>query len=493
MKSFRVRISVYDVLAVVGTAVYGLYHAWAAMQMHVPIWDGAVYMLNAGNLLHAQPPYEFFRPFVLPVLIALTWIFTGVNYQIPEIIQALFTAGAGLILYDLVLRYRGKIFALVTMLLFLLASPVLTWTDYLLPHGISVFFVLSAIWCLEKGTTRGWMLGGLFSSLAVLARYPTAIIVVPILFVYALVSRKVFDLNFYALGAVIPLAPLYIYDPPLVVGVVERNTFVWSQIASLNQFFAAPPPVEPAYFYLEQLLTLFVAILPFLLLALASASTYRDKFGRLFAVWFLVSLAAYSLIPNKNPRFMFEWMPALAFLTVEGLSKVSKPLLTHIMLAKTGMRSVFSPRVIAASLALVLIISMIPLSVATQINYYQQNYAQNSNLQNSLSDLTTVAKYVKEVTSPETVIVSDTQAPLLALYSGRTVYSLAWDIPIDKMQLLLSNGAGPGSTSPSLVLIFPTVSGYDPNALSQQGFFQLKDSFFVSPALGTVYIFSFNG
>jgi hypothetical protein len=471
---------------------YGVYHAWATSRIPVPIWDGAVYIILARNLLNAQPLYEFFRPLVLPILIALTWSLIGVNYEAPNLLPLLFTVGAAWILYSLIKATKGRNLALLTMLVFLLAAPIMLWTDFLLPHSLSVFFVLLAVWLLNKGTLRSWLFAGLSSSVAILARYPTAVIVFAVFLVYLLEYRKLLLANVLALGAVIPIAPLYFYSPPLLLDVFERNFLTWSQISSGELAFASPSPVEPVQFYISAILQIFTTLVPFLILGLISRSTYRDPLTKVFAAWFIVAFIFFSLVPNKQMRFIFEWVPAIAVLSVSGIQTAWKRIGNLIDSGPNWKVPRISRRFLLGCSLLLLIGGSVLYAIGNQASIYSRDFARYENVQRAAAESVEVAIYVKNMTVPGDVVITDTQAPIMTLYSERSVYSIQV-LPMDRLHLFLEIGYGFEWKRPVAVIFFPHVSGYDPNLLLQQDFLQLKTSFLVSKSLGTVYIFTFTG
>jgi 4-amino-4-deoxy-L-arabinose transferase-like glycosyltransferase len=473
-------------------ATYAAYHAWAANQIPVPVWDGAVYMILARDLLTGQPLYEFFRPLVLPGIIAITWLFTGVNYEIPKFIPLLFTVGSAWILYSLVKPRKGNAFALLTTVCFLFAAPIMLWTDHLLPESLSLFFVLLSVWFLSKGTLRGWLLGGLSSSVAILARYPTAVIVFGIFFVFLYQYRKLLLADFLALGVVLPIAPIYLYSPPLLLDVVERNFGVWSQIASSEIAFAAPSPHLPIQYYAVAMPQIFTFLVPFLILSLISLSTYKDSLTKIFAVWFIVAFVSFSLVPNKETRFMFEWVPAIAILSVDGLQKAWNPISKQIAEAAHWKSPRNSAKVLLGCILVVLIAASVFFAINSQVSMYRRDYSNLYAGQVTDAGMIKVAQYVKNATSDSDVIISDFQAPILALYADRPVYSVQV-VSMDKLSVLLEIGFGSDFQRPTLVVFFTKQSGYDSSVLQQQDFLQLKASFLVSPTLGTVYIFTFVG
>ena len=473
-------------------ASYAAYHAWAASQIPVPVWDGAVYMILARDFLTGQPLYEFFRPLVLPAIIAFTWLFTGVNYEIPKFYPLLFTIGSAWILYSLVKPRKGTTLALLTTVCFLFAAPIMLWTDHLLPHSLSLFFVLLSVWFLSKGTLRGWLLGGLSSSVAILARYPTAVIVFGIFLVFLYQYRKLLLADFLALGVILPIAPVYLYSPPLLVDVLERNFAVWSQIASGEVVFAAPSPHLPIQYYAVAMPQIFTFLVPFLLLSLISRSTYKDSFTRIFAVWFIVAFVTFSVVPNKETRFMFEWVPAIALLSANGLQKAWNPIRNQIVMAARWKRPRNSARVLLGCTLVVLMAASVFFAINSQVSMYRRDYLNLYAGQATDAGMVKVGQYVKSATSDSDVVISDFQAPILALYSDRSVYSLQV-VSMDRLRLLLEIGFGTDFRRPTLVVFFTKQSGYDPNVLQQQDFLQLQTSFPVSPTLGTAYIFAFVG
>lgn len=445
-------------------------------QIVLPIWDGAIYLTNARNILLGQSLYEWFRPPLLSAMTAIVWLFTGENYIPIKYIQLIFTMLAGVVFYIILKRDMGAPFGFAGTLLLMTSTQILLWSDHILVHGISLFFAVLTVLLWRKYTGKRWLLGGITGSLAILARYPTAIIISAVLLAYTINHKKLFLLYGALIGLFAPLFLVYLYSPSLLVELTTKILLKWFGFAG-----ATLPGQEGALFYVLNSWKIFGFAIFLALPVLLLKSTYNEVHSRVWCLWLLMSLAIFSAMGHKELRFTFEWTPAVAYLATLTIAKASK-----LRLPKTN------PVGLRTLLGFTLII-LIGINAAYSINTYLDLYPQcdpagrNPEIARALLK---VAEYIKQHTSPNEIGVSDYMAPTLTYFSGRTVYYAEGVKKIEDLMAFLEEGYEPGWVRPTFVVLFPGIGGsfHFREKIDQLGL-ELEAKIKLSGGLGEAYVF----
>ena len=129
--------------------------------------------------------YEWIRPFLLSEIIAGVWSITGENYLFVRYFNLAFTLASAVVLYYLARREIGQPFAFAATLMYVTSPEVLYYTDFILVHGLTALFSILTLLALRKRSSARWLLGGAFGALAIVSRYTSIIIIVPIVLAYS--------------------------------------------------------------------------------------------------------------------------------------------------------------------------------------------------------------------------------------------------------------------------------------------------------------------
>lgn len=299
----------------------------------LPIWDGAVYLLNARRFLYGYDPFSFFellRPPLLPYVISLLWSVLGESYLLVMPIQSIFTVLAGPILYIVVREMFDWKTAMLSLIIFLFNPVVFVWTDQLLTHGIQLVFTLLCIFFAwrtysDPAGTKGLrdilhaVFVGLFAALTSLTRYP-AIVFFPAALVLALrrdVARNVKWLLICGFSFVATWTPWFLWNMQYAGG----DPFASVKAGFIVGAYIGEP--EPWYHYLTGLIQLISVIGVMLLLAgMVSKESFKDRKRLMFLAWFAIATAAHSALLNKQLRFTIEWFPAISVLIALGARRI---------------------------------------------------------------------------------------------------------------------------------------------------------------------------
>ncbi|UCH37828.1 MAG: glycosyltransferase family 39 protein [Candidatus Bathyarchaeota archaeon] len=408
-------------------------------QILFPIWDGAVSLINARNLLAGVPLYEWFRPLVLSVITAGIWLFTGENFVIIKYVHIIFTLLTGVVFYILLKKDMGGSYALAGTILLMTSTQILLWSDHMIVHGISVFFATLTVWLWRKNTAKRWILGGLSGSLALLSRYPTGFIIVVVLIAYTITHKKLFLFYSALVGLLLPLVPLYFYSPPLLVEVLFALVGHYSGLSDVPGTVGAD--VGTPLFYISNAWNVFKVCSILAVLALVFKSTYTKVKNRVWLFWLGSSFIIYTVIPNQNVRFTFEWTPAVVYLAMLTIFKATSAF-QSLKLSSID-RSIWG----------IAVVTLLGVSTVYSVNDYLITFETiGGDTDPTILD---IAAYIKARTSPEEVIVSDAYAPLLTLYSERIVYENK-AATLSELKPFLEQGYG-GNWNTTLFIIFPKI------------------------------------
>jgi hypothetical protein len=175
------------------TLLVVLYFVWKSAyiaQQLLPTWDGTVYLLNAHDLLTAQPLYIWNYPVLLSAIIALVWSVIGENYLPVRFFNLAFTLATAIVLYYSSRSEFGRIPSFLETITYLTSIEILIWTDQIHVHGLTSLLAILALVAWRKHNYFGSILGGISAALSVLARYASLAIAFPIFIAFAVTNRK---------------------------------------------------------------------------------------------------------------------------------------------------------------------------------------------------------------------------------------------------------------------------------------------------------------
>jgi len=288
------------------------YNYYVSLQK-VPSYDAAYYLLNARDWLTNQPLVEHYRPPLISWIIAGVWSITGENWVIVKWLQPIFTIGSGVVLYLLLRKYKGGLFAFGVAALTMTQESVFMTSGYIQPEGLALFFLILTIYLLKKGKEKYWFLAGVTIALTFASRYPVFIQAAVVFLAETINVRNVKLFYRAILGGL-----------PVLIAVVSAVYFKAGifQIA-LGKDSTVTASLSP--FYLVNSLEIWGLAFFLVPIALLQKRTYSDSFNHIFIAWFIVSLLFWSSSSeNHQFRFTIQFTPAVYYLSLLAIENIFK-------------------------------------------------------------------------------------------------------------------------------------------------------------------------
>ena len=264
------------------------YNYYVSLQQ-VPSHDAAFYLLNARDWLTDKPLDEHYRPPLISWVIAGIWAITGEDWIIVKWLQPIFTIGSGVVLYLLLRKYKGGLFAFGVTSLTMTQESIFLATGYIQPEGMALFFLVLTIYLLKLRKEKNWFLAGITIALTFASRYPVFIQAVAIFLVETIIVRNAK----LAYRAILGGVPILI----AVVSVVYLKAGIF-QIA-LGKDTTVTTSLSP--FYLVNSIEIWGLAFFLAPIALLQKRTYTDSFNYVFIAWFMISLLFWSSSERKSP------------------------------------------------------------------------------------------------------------------------------------------------------------------------------------------------
>ena len=288
------------------------YNYYVSLQQ-VPSHDAAFYLLNARDWLTDKPLDEHYRPPLVSWIIAGVWAITGEDWIIVKWLQPIFTIGSGVVLYLLLRKYKGGLFAFGVTSLTMTQESIFLATGYIQPEGMALFFLVITIYLLKLRKEKYWFLAGISIALTFASRYPVFIQAVAIFLVETIIVRNAKLVYRAILGGV----PILI----AVVSVVYLKAGIF-QIA-LGKDTTVTTSLSP--FYLVNSIEIWGLAFFLAPIALLQKRTYTDSFNYVFIAWFIISLLFWSSSSeNHQFRFSFQFTPAVYYLSLLAIENILK-------------------------------------------------------------------------------------------------------------------------------------------------------------------------
>jgi hypothetical protein len=288
------------------------YYYYVNLQQ-VPSHDGAFYLLNARDWLTNKPLDEHYRPPLISWFIAGVWSITGEDWVIVKWIQPIFTIGSGIILYILLRKYKGRLFAFGVTALTMTQESLFIASGYIQPEGLALFFLVLMIYLLKLQKEKYWFLAGITSALTFASRYPIFLQAVVIFFVETITVKK----PKLALRVILGAAPIL----AAVVSAIYLKAGIFQM--ALAKDTALTTSLSP--FYLLNSVEIWGIAFLLVPMALLQKRTYTDNFNYTFIAWFVISLLFWSS-NNENHQFRFtiQFTPAVYFLSILAIENIVK-------------------------------------------------------------------------------------------------------------------------------------------------------------------------
>ncbi len=334
------------------------------------IWDEAVYLANSKSFFIISNYTESFRSPLLPLIVALAWLFTGEQIIVAKIITILFTTGCIYLTYKIAKTHFGKKSIYLTIL-FSLAPLMVYWGNKLYTDIASLFFILLSFYLMKNQKT---FFSGLSLGLGFLVRYSASLFGLCILF-FLVLKKKYKELIVFGLGVLILLTPWMVYNQ-----IEYKNPIygAWVYVKKVSKW--TEPYKEPAFLHI---INLIYVLGPFLIFLPFGINSFLEKDdGILIFLYMIIFFVCFTFFFNlKLARYYIMILPFLYFLIYEGFLTLKKKIEYNLPL-------VFF--VIVSSIALVIL-------VFTQ---YQTDNLRWQTIEKSVM-------YVKENTNPNDLIMSN--------------------------------------------------------------------------------------
>lgn len=300
-----------DFFFIIFCFLLSFYYAVYISLIQVPIHDGAVYLLNAKSWLYNTEIYQEYRPQLLSWIISAVWLVTGENWVITQYIQPAFTVGAGVILYLLFRKYKGRLFAFGVAGLTMLNMVVFAYSTQIITEGLALFFLVLTLYFLKSQKENYWFLAGITIGLTFASRYPIILQALTIFIVESIVTKKPALVARTVLGALPVIA--------IVILVMHLKTGEFQMGLSKDTNFT----IYLSPFYLANSINIWGFAFLLLPICLLYKRTYKDKYNYVFIVWFAFSIIFWSAnLTNHQYRFAIQFTPAVYFLSILGVENL---------------------------------------------------------------------------------------------------------------------------------------------------------------------------
>jgi 4-amino-4-deoxy-L-arabinose transferase-like glycosyltransferase len=289
-------------------------------------WDEAVY-LGMGKYIYSGGEsglWEDIRPSGLPLVLGLVLVAPSHFIAISAVIVLFFSVGVVILTFQLGKLYDRNTGMTAAGLLAL--TPVFFSSSSEIMSSIpATFFSLLALYLYL--TNRHLVLVGLSAGGAFLFRFPQGLTFAALFLVILIVHRSVRKLGYLALGfgaVVTAFLAFNFWMYQDITGSAVDAVFRPFLFAVKHQ--ANPFHQESVFFYGKMLL-LESALFAFALLGMFSRRM------RIFVVVSGLYIAYYTLIPNKQERFLLDFLPYLSILAGAGIVRAY-----HLLKFSTALR-----------------------------------------------------------------------------------------------------------------------------------------------------------
>ena len=305
-----------DILFSIFLVAFSVYFYWNVSISGAPPSDGAVFLSNARSWLSDTPLKGEYRAPLISWIIAGVWVLTGENWLIIKYLIPAFTLGAGILLYILLRKRKGNLFALGVSVLTLLNQNVFFWGTFIMTEGLSLFFLVLSLYFLKSEKEKYWIFAGIAIGLTFGSRYSIFIQALTI-FLVELVIRRNSKFATRTMMSAIPIIAIFVFVP-----FIKTGNFL--PAADTDAGFALL--LSP--YYLQNSIDIWGLSFILVPIAFIFRRTYRDKYNWAFIAWFIVSFVFWSAFSNpilQQPRYTVQFMPAvyyLAILAIENMTKI---------------------------------------------------------------------------------------------------------------------------------------------------------------------------
>jgi 4-amino-4-deoxy-L-arabinose transferase-like glycosyltransferase len=281
------------------------YYLLFIQKIEVPIWDGAIYLINAHEWLNNISLSQSYIPPLFSWIIDAIWIINGEDWMAIKYVQMAFTIAGVILLYIVLRKRKSALFALGVSVLTLTNAQLFFYTSQILTEGISLFFLILTLYFFEGTKKVHWILSGISIALTFAARYPILLQSIVIFLVESIIKRDPKS----TLKGIMVISVVIV----VVIGVVYLKTGTFQMRDEKGSSFGN----SLSSFYIVNAIPIWGYAILLVPVAFLFKSTFKDKFNYIFMTWFIISLLSWSSnASNYQYRFMIQFMPAVYFLVM---------------------------------------------------------------------------------------------------------------------------------------------------------------------------------
>jgi hypothetical protein len=274
-----------------------------------------IYNYSISYLAH-YPKLSLYYPPLLHIIISLFYTVLGASFFTGRLVVLLFSIATLVIFYKFTKRFFDKKVALFSSMLFstmpmVFYNSITVMTD--IPY--TFFFIFSMYMYLkafESKKRKHFIFASIIAVLAFLTKW-NSILIIPIIFAYALVEKRNQMKN-----VILSIVLIALLLTPYMIVIWKTGLAAIPFISSLQ--VSATAKQDPQFttpegllYYLDVISTHYFTV-PILIGSLAAMifyTTQKKKHWKLLLLWFLAYYMFFTILSNKEPRYMMPLVPAL--------------------------------------------------------------------------------------------------------------------------------------------------------------------------------------
>jgi dolichyl-phosphate beta-glucosyltransferase len=265
------------------------------------------------------PKLSLYYPPLFHVFLSFMYRIFGISFFTGSLSSLLFSSATLIFVFKFSKNYlKSSEIGLISSIFFVIC-PIIIYLSIKAMTDIPVFFfffisIYLYLLAINTNKTKYFIISSVFSTLGLLTKWNVALIF-PIIFCYSLFeNKKTIKKLILSFILVVMLLSPYLYlsykagllflplkTSMITAGYTEKDP----QYTSLEGWLYYPVTLSNNYF-----------TLPIFILSLFSLVYYlkkKQKYWKLFLIWFLVTYLFFTWLPNKDPRYILPIWPSLIF------------------------------------------------------------------------------------------------------------------------------------------------------------------------------------
>ncbi len=297
-----------------------------------------IYDYAISYLVH-YPKLSLYYPPLLHVIVSFFYSLFGPSFFVARIVVLLFSVGMLVMLYKTVkILLNGKTALLVTCLASVMpmvyynSITVMTDIPYMFFFMLAMYFYIKAF---DSNKKVHFIIASVATALGFLTKW-NAILILPIIFAYAFLEKRDQMKN-----VVLSIILVFLIISPYMFVIWKTGLISIPFISSLQVSATAKhdpqfDTVEGWMYYPKVLANQYFTIPIFLasIAALIYYSLRKERYWKLLVIWSLVFYLFFTVLSNKEPRYVIPMIPALllplSFFIVSQRYRISVPIIIFI-------------------------------------------------------------------------------------------------------------------------------------------------------------------